>query len=495
MTPPANSSTGTHRFSTSLIAGLWGVAWTVGNLWWIASDHLLRDGDEEGHVGAAELFREDLLGHDWGGFLSRLWVGDMGDYPSLYAALTGAWWWATGTGEPGTAAVRGLGLLWVLVAAGAVGLLVGRHDRRAGLLAAGLTTLLPLPVGLSRHFMPEGMLVAAVAVTVLTAVRAAERPSPGRALALGAALGCGLLVKQTFVLLAGPPVAVALVQAGRRSLRPALLAFAVAGAIAGPWYLLHLQEQLAYGGRSAGSAVGASPLLHLLWYPAAMAVIIAGPALCLAALPGVRALGRGSPRRHLARVALAWLLGGMLLLALVPKKYPRLAAPLAPAVAALAGLALVEDRRTRWPLAGLTAVGAAWLSWRSLVPSPTLPAPLQAVVPGCPQQWLRAPVDDDLGMSAVAAAIAAAPPGRVRVQSAPEIPCALQTTPSWDQHLSPYLRRVGIERDLVFGPGGEPAVLTIQWQADLPGRVPAASDGVVPVPRLGGHFELDPPGG
>ena len=49
-------------------------AWLVASWAWLRSDALLRDGDEEGHVGAAELFRADLLQGDVAGFVPALFT-------------------------------------------------------------------------------------------------------------------------------------------------------------------------------------------------------------------------------------------------------------------------------------------------------------------------------------------------------------------------------------------------------------------------------------
>ena len=62
---------------------------------------------------------------------------------------------------------------------------------------------LPLGNGLTRHFMPEGALMAAVSLAILSMFRWVERPNLSRAVQLGAVLGLGLMTKQTFILGAG----------------------------------------------------------------------------------------------------------------------------------------------------------------------------------------------------------------------------------------------------------------------------------------------------
>lgn len=479
------SSTVVHRFSTAL-CGIWTALWLAANLAWLRSDRLVRDGDEEGHVGAAELFREDLNGGQLLAFFERTFVADMGDYPSLYPATLGAWWWATGADEPGVPVVRAVGLLWVLLAALATARLASRSGRPgAAPLAFLATTLLPLPVGLARHFMPEGMLVAAVALALWAAVRFGERASLGRGLVLGLAIGLGVLVKQTFLPLALPGL-IAIGLHHRPPLRGLLAPAFLATSIAGPWTFTRLSAQLAYGMDSVTATGEGEPWAHLLFYPTALLLLVVGLPLVLAALPALRRSAAGPVRT----LALAWLLGGLLVLTPLPKKYPRLAAPLAPAVALLVGVGLAGPSG---PAAGvgIALLGGAWLGWRSLSPGLALPDAIQQVVPGCPQHWLRAPVDDDLGIGAVVDRLAQLGPGMVRVIDEPEVPCELQTSPPWSEHLKPALRRQGQEREVRVGPGPERAMFELRWHAQPdPSTAPAATAQTVPVPRLGGYFTL-----
>jgi hypothetical protein len=487
-------STGFHRFSTSLIAGLWALGWGAANISWLARDRLLRDGDEEGHVGAAELFREDLLAGQPVAFLGRLWAGEMGDYPSLHPALVGGWWWLTGAGEPGVPQVRGIGLLWVLLAAVAAARIGARSERPgAPLLTFVAAPLLPLPVALGRHFMPEGLLVATGALAVLAALRLGERPTAGRGAVLGLAVGLGLLTKQTF-LLVGLPGALAALLLGptralpRSRLAPGLLAAAAAATVvAGPWTARHLARQLAYGAESVAHSGEGALSSHLAFYPVALALLVVGPALLLLSLPGLLQARRRGP----AALAVAWLLAGLLLLTLLPKKYPRLAAPLAPAVAVLVGVGLAGPGRAWAGGAAVVLAGGGWLAWRSITPPLDLPRPLQRVVPGCPQHWLGAPIDDDLGLSAVADLLRRAGPGPVRVPDGPEISCALQTTAPWAEHLGPYLRRIGQDREVRVGPGDEPVTWVLSWEPD---GLPAGAQGgqTLDVPLLRGRFRLLP---
>lgn len=440
------------------------------NAAWLSRDVLVRDGDEEGHVGAAELFLVDLDQGRPGTFLHRALVADMGDYPSLYPATVGLWWWAAGGGPPERPAVRGVSLVWLLLAAGAVGWTCRSLGLGTGALAAATVLHLPLGVGLARHFMPEGALAATVALAVAAACWQRARPTPGRALVLGLALGLGLLTKQTFPLYAAAPVLFAV------RWRPSL-AWSVLGAgIAAPWVVTNWAEQVAYGAASAGYRGDGGWVAHAAYYPLALGSLALGP-VWTTLVTAAAALGW---RRHRFAVGLGlvWLVGGMLLLSAVPKKYDRLLVPLLPA----AGLIFAAAAAARPRLAPWLLVGAGWTTWLSL-DDPDLAEPAAPLVdfePGCLQRWLRPPVALDPGFGPVLAAAAQAPDGPVLVREGPPIPCGVQTTFDWAYHLGPALRRGGQERPVVTT--GD-AVLVVDFS---PGAVGTAH----PVPLLDATYTL-----
>ncbi len=406
---------------------------------WLQQDRLVRDGDEEGHVGAAELFLVDLEGHRPGVALHRALVADMGDYPSVYPAVTGTWWWLVGGGPPERPRVRAVNLGWLLLA----GLAVVGIARQSGLpapwLAGALVLHLPLAVGLARHFMPEGALTGAVALAVAAACWQRARPSPARAVVLGLCLALGLLTKQTFPFYAAVPVAMSV------RWRPSLAWAALGLALAVPWWVTNWEHQLAYTTSSAGYRGGAGPFAHLGYYPLALFGPALGPVWCLLALGGA-VVGW---RRHRGAVllGLGWLVGGVVLMTAVPKKYDRLLVPLLPGAALL--VAAGAAARPRW--APVVLGGVAWTAWLSFE-DPDLaqpPSPLVDFEPGCLQVWLRPPEPRALGFEPVVAAAAVAPEGPVLVVDDPSIPCSLQTTFDWAYHLGPHLRRSGQERPVV----------------------------------------------
>jgi hypothetical protein len=447
------------------------LGWAVLSLGWVSADRLPRDGDEEGHVGAAELFMGDLSQGDWGAYLERLWMGLMGEYPQAFTAGVGAWWWLFEGGQPGRVSVRGICLLSLAIAALCTGRIARRYvsedDRETTELAAVMCVLaLPLGNGLTRHFMPEGALIAAVAVSVWMAHRLVERPGFIRAVALGLCLGVGVLTKQTFLLLAAVPVLWVLRNMGRQGVLYGLCSLVCAVAVAGPWVIQNSASQLTYGFSSVLGNGDGGWWAHLQFYPLSMVLLGLGPPMTLLAMLALWRLRTVRDRRAFWMGA-AWFLGGLLILLLVPKKYPRLMAPLLPGVAVWISIAA---SRVAHPRRWLTVGGMAAFGWLGVVSTIDLPLhpSRPAIDPGCPQVWVRPPNPDDLGLSAVAEYLRTAPPGAVRVIGDPQIPCAVQTTHDWSSHLSPWLRRSGQERTVVAD-AGHPHQVVIDW-ATGPGQ-------------------------
>lgn len=464
--------------STGLAVGLWTTLWLAVSWAWIRADRGPPDGDASGHVGAAELFLDLFARGEIGAALDLAWRGDTGEYPGLYPCLLGGLWALLGGGQPDGARALGLGL--GLVTAAAVGWLGWRlsgGSRRALVVAWVATLLLPTANGLWRHAMPEGALIAAVAVSVAVAVWAADRPTVGRAAALGLALGLGLLTKQTYVLVGLAPILWAAWSLGWRW----LVVAAVASAIAGPWYIAHIDAQFAYGGASVAAKVAVPWLAACAYYPLVLAWEGAGPVLALGCALAVWSLVRRGERLGLALPAV-WLLAGLLTLVALPKKYPRLLAPVTPAAALLVGLALAQRRGRAVPVVG-GALATGWLVLASTVPLPE-PSLYERVDPGCAQRFLGPPLRDALGFGAVAAAVARAGAGPVVVLGGPEIPCEVRATHPWIEHLVPYLRREGLDRD-VLDSARDDAALIVDWRAG-PGEE-------VPVPSLGRSFWVRAP--
>ena len=466
----------------SLIA----ILWVSLSIMWIFFDKGIRDGDEEGHVGTAEMFQQWLYEDQTYHAINQAWRGQTGEYPPAASAAIGAWWWLSGEGQPGDPSVRGALLMSLLVAAWATASLLRRRSEgpdssRTGEIMAFATVLsLPLANGLSRHFMPEGFLIACVAPAILAAVRAVEQPSPTRFAAVGLSIGLGMLVKQTFVLYVTIPLAWILAPVVRR--QPVLSAFAagLAALICAPWYSTFWDQQVTYGQASAESASQAGMLEQLIFYPAVLWWQGLGPVISALVIAGavvwIRERNEGVRLEALAArrvvLALVWIIGGLLVLSLVPKKYPRLVAPLTPAVGLLLGAWVMDRARSRWLVLTGSAAMASWLVIAStrLQPAPEI---VEVVDPGCIQHWIRPPMDSDLGLHAASVALRARPDGPVWVERAPDIPCELQTTHPWAYHLGPFLRREGLDREVYIlqedqPEPTEPATARLVWDQDPP---------------------------
>ncbi len=439
--------------------------WTSLSLAWLSQDLLLRDGDEEGHVGAAELFLGDLNTGDWLGFFERLFVGPMGEYPQAFTAGVSAWWWAIGDGLPGSLNIRAICLVSLLATALATSriarrLVAGSHAGRAEMFALIGVLCLPLGNGLTRHFMPEGALMAAVSLAILAMFRLVERPTLSRALQLGTVVGLGLMTKQTFVLAAPLPLIWIARRLGRSAWRKVLPAVLTAAAIAGPWMASNLSNQVRYSAESIAGNGGGELLAHLGFYPLALLKSGLGPPLALAFLLSVFALWRSNDRQALMPT-LIWFVGGLLVLLLIPKKYPRLMAPLLPGAVLCIAAAMVKTQvNNRW-IAIAASLAVPWVILTSLLEVPTHTRN-PGVDRGCPQVWMRPPVTSSLGLAEVAQALSNKPEGDVLVTHDPEIPCTLQTTHDWSSHLGPYLRRMGAERTVHIDPN-RPHRFVLNW--------------------------------
>jgi hypothetical protein len=473
--------------------------WVSLSIIWIFFDKGIRDGDEEGHVGTAEMFQQWLSEGQYQYALNEAWKGDTGEYPPLGSAIVGAWWWAAERGQPGDPQVRAILLSSLLLAAWSTASLLRQEGQdtdpaRSGELLTFLAVLsLPLANGLSRHFMPEGLLVGVVALAILAAVRAVEYPGPWRAIGLGLVLGAGMLVKQTFVFYICLPLTWILGPLILRRPLLVLLSGGTAAVLCLPWYTRFWTEQMDYGAASAESASQAGLSDQLLFYPGVLWWQGLGPVLFIATLAVLmlwareRVMGERKESIQSRRLVLAliWLLGGLLILVLIPKKYPRLIAPLTPAAALIIGSWTMRRAGARWivPLCGILLFG--WLALSS-TQQHKAPEIVEIVDPGCIQHWIRPPMETDLGLHAASVALRARPDGTVWVEGSPEIPCSLQTTHPWAYHLDPYLRREGMDREVMILTDDQP----IPQEAPSSRLVWNLEPPDVEVPELGGGFQV-----
>ena len=136
-------------------------------------------------------------------------------------------------------------------------------------------------------------------------------------------------------------------------------------------------------------------------------------------------------------------------------------------------------------LSGVAALLAAgWLVWQT-VGVPSDPTWLPVVDEKCPQRWLRPPNPDAMGLPELADHVRTTGAQTLRLVDPPELPCAVQTTHPWANHLDPYLRREGLEVQVVDTAEAD-VVVTF-----LPASLAAPADTLLPslglVMRLSGR--------
>jgi hypothetical protein len=272
--------------------------------------------------------------------------------------------------------------------------LAARAAHGAGAWAAAFVLLAPLPFGLAHLYYTENLLMPLVAASWVVVLSDPGLARLSSAVLLGILGGLGLLTKWSYAAFMVVPLAVVLVRA-----RPVRwgLGLALALLLALPWYLRRAGDLGAFletgvlGG--AGYIARATGARGLLAYPRELLASAAGPFLVLPALAGFLLLARARPR--LALVQLAALFVPLLLFTLLPTKKPRHIAPLLPAGAALAALALQRlpgtGARSALGLLLLLGLGGGTCTRsflpreRATLPWPLLPTP-HADDPGPPDQ-------------------------------------------------------------------------------------------------------------
>jgi len=270
-------------------------------------------------------------------------------------------------------------VMWAFLVAGTLAVWgVGRRllDPAAGLLAAFLFATAPFVVFSLLRFQLDLPLAAAVAVALYALVRAEGFSRPGWSMAVGLALGLGMLVKPPFAAYLLPPLAWSAWLALRAPdrgprLRRLGLALAVGAVLALPWYgprLAGLPMQIL--NRSFKQAIESPPTLSgsgLLFYPRTFVPLfglLAG-GLTLWGLWAVRRLPRARALVWSAILPLA-------IFALIQNKNLRYAMPLLPAaaLAAAAGAAALGPTARRWVVAACVVVGALQVSMAAFAVPP-----------------------------------------------------------------------------------------------------------------------------
>ena len=407
---------------------------------WLFSDRLIRDGDEEGHVGAAELFQGILLEQGFFSWVFQGWQGNFGEYPPLFASLLGAWW-ALFPFPPEHILIRSFGSLFVFLTACFIARIVKRYQGN-WFLAFSTVLLLPLFNGVGRHFMPEILLSCLTAGFAMALLEESKDPSWKNKLLIGIFGGFGLLAKQSFLLMA-PLILLGFFLSKQLSLKSIFLPILLTLGIASPWYAQQFTAQNQYIQNSIQAKMSIDWLAHGLFYPST--IILIGWGICGSGLL-IFLLFR-KKERSLPLWSIIWGVGGLLILILLPKKYPRFLLPWLPIIGVWLGL-LGKGLSSRTSLIFITLLLAQFIGLSFF---PHFSLPFQSKIDdGCPQYWLRPPSSSDFQLERVLKIIEKHPQKSIGVLGDATIDCNIQSTHNWNVHLEPYLRRNGLNPRLEF---------------------------------------------
>ena len=423
--------------------------WCLVNWSWISNDRLLRDGDEEGHVGAMELFKDLWIQDGFYVWLVEMWQGNYGEYPPLFAGIMGAWWGIAtqidGTTPPSDIAVRGALLIWPLVTAIATARIAYRIDWNWR-IAGSMTLLIPLLVGVGRHFMLEPMMTALSTVSIAVAFEWRHKPSVWKACFTGICLGLGALTKQTIVFVA-PWVILSIFIRGKKRWHLLIVLLCCIPIIA-PWFIQQLDVQEGYLTRSASGKLDTGPILQVLFYP--LTVLYAVGLL----LP-MFVLCKNVQWRNLPVSIWVWI-GTLGLFMIVPKQYPRLLLPWIPVLPLLWSCGWTHMNKTH--MNPLFVIGILGIGLFGLQPLNQYQQQLQHTYEdiifantddGCAQIWIRNPSDKDGDLSTISQHLQNTTDKTIAIFGNPQVPCHIQTTHEWRYHLEPYLRRRDINARVV----------------------------------------------
>ena len=445
--------------------------WVCLNLWWMSADRLLRDGDEEGHVGAMELFKDIWIEQGFIRWFWETWQGDYGEYPPLFAGVMGAWWGVItqlfGNTPPSDIAIRGALLIWPLLTACGVARIAQRMnwDWAVGGMA---TLLIPLLVGVGRHFMIEPMMTALSTLSIAAAIEWKHNPTAGRACLTGLLLGFGALTKQTVIFVAPWVIfSIFVIEAKRWHIIFTLVCCTI---VVGPWFFGNLSMQSQYLTASAAGKTDTA-LMQLVFYPL---TIFYSLGLLSLFLPILRRVSwKGLPPS-------IWVwVGSIFLLMFTPKQYPRLMLGWLPVVPLLlsCGVSSINSKHLHTTLyIGVLVLGVLGLQPTFDVQH-TLNSQYQKSIfsktdDGCAQIWIRLPSRIDGGLSNIAEYLTEHPTQTsIAIFGNPQIPCHIQTTHAWRDHLEPYLRRRNIEVTVtavsdLADPMWQDAAIQIKWNGD-----------------------------
>jgi len=338
------------------------VLWLVhvaAGAWWLAADTRPPTYDAAGHA----LVTLRLADHVAAGELrsaARLLLTR--DYPPLLYVASAPLAWAFGRSADVLTAVNVVFLAILLGATYAMAREVS--SPAAGLLAAAVVSAYPYVYGLSRQLLIDFPLTALVALALWLTLRASRTESLRASLALGVALGLGLLAKTTFVQFAAAPTLIlaAAVIARRRPhlVRHGLAVVLPPLLLAGFWYWRNLAAQWRFiRFQTVAGAREGDPAVSWLHYLDAMGEVQMLLPFVLAFLFALGATLASRRYRTDVRVWMVLAAAGVpyVLLSLQPNKDPRYSMPCLPAVAVITAWGLSEVRWRSARVAVLLCLG------------------------------------------------------------------------------------------------------------------------------------------
>jgi len=389
------------------LAGLW-LAICGAAAVWITVDRRPPEWDHANHLErAVDCYRNLRIVTDSG---AREILEASSFYPPLATCAAGALYLVFPI-TPLTAQVVMMGFL-ALALACVYGLGRRLADVETGLWAAFLLATAPFVVFSLTNFQLDLPLAAMVALTLYAILRAEDFGRPGWSLALGAAVGLGMLTKPPFAAYVAPPLLWSLGRAlasseRRRRLLWAAGALVMGAALALPWYgprLFGLPAQLLNRSfKQAAEQQNPDPLpaAALSFYPRTLPTQL-GLIAALLLLWGLWALGKeGRTARGFLWLAT---LGPFVLFSLIQNKNLRYTLPILPAAVLVAamGLRALPSGWRRVAGAGALAAGLLQVSmtlW-ALPPPPTLPGMILPLAIGRPPSgadWQHDRILADLG--------------------------------------------------------------------------------------------------
>jgi 4-amino-4-deoxy-L-arabinose transferase-like glycosyltransferase len=380
----------THRPLLALV-GLW-LAVCAAATAWITVDRRPPEWDHANHLERAmDCYRNLRIVTDSG---AREILEASSFYPPLASCAAGALYLVFPI-TPLTAQVVMMGFLGLALAC-VYGLGRRLADVETGLWAAFLLGTAPFVVFSLTNFQLDLPLAAMVALTLYAILRAEDFGRRGWSLALGAALGLGMLTKPPFAAYVAPPLLWSLGRAlaspaRRRRLLWAAAALGIGAVLSLPWYgprLFGLPAQMLNRSfKQAAEQQNPDPLTAaaLSFYPRTLPTQL-GLIAALLLLWGLWALGKEGRTTR----AFLWLatLGPFVLFSLIQNKNLRYTLPILPAAVLVAAIGLRALPAAWRRAAGGCAVAAGILQvsmtlW-ALPPPPTLPGMLLPLAIGRP---------------------------------------------------------------------------------------------------------------